>query len=130
MWFHKFTQVKPIVRYSIVVGVVFVIDLGVFWALVKFGFSVYISNAIAFFIGTLINILLFRRVVFSQNRFSLLRDIVLSLCVYAMVFALGMGLLWVFFSVVGLGEIPAKVLANGFTFVVNYLIRALLFTRS
>jgi putative flippase GtrA len=130
MWFHASSQSRTFLRYALVVAGVFLIDLSLYMSLVWIGLSIYVANSCAFVCGTLLNIFLFRTFVFSRNRFSFTSDVVLSLCVYASIFLVGMGFLWFFFNVFHLSHFESKILANVFTFVINYLIRTLLFTRS
>lgn len=129
MWSHASSKSRVFLRYTFVIAGVFLLDLLLYMTLVWVGLSVYIANTFAFACGTFLNIVLFRTVVFPQNRFSFTTDVVLSLCVYAFIFLVGMGFLWFFFQILNLSPFMSKLSANAFTFVINYLIRVLFFTR-
>jgi putative flippase GtrA len=97
--------------------------------LVKFGVSVYWANAAGFGVGSIANVLLIREFVFKDSRFRLVTDLQLSFASNALIFGLGMSMLWLFIEVEQMGPYSAKLLTNGVTFGINYAIRVVFFRK-
>jgi len=115
---------KTPLRYFLAVVCGYCIDLAIYVGLIQFGVSVYFANAVGFCVGVVVNVLLIRKFVFLDSRFKLRTDLPLSFASYALIFILGMGILWVLVEMVKLNPYAAKLLANGITFTVNFTIRA------
>lgn len=97
--------------------------------LVSQGVSIYIANAAAFCVGTVVNVVLIRKFVFKNNRFQLGVDLPLTFLVNGMMLGIGMVLLWLLVELALLNPYLAKLLTNGTTFVINYIIRAIFFRK-
>jgi putative flippase GtrA len=65
--------------------------------------------------------------VFRDSKFSLINDIYLSIAANSLVFAIGMGFIWSLVDQLKMNPYGAKLLANGATFVANFVIRAFFF---
>jgi len=96
-------------------------------ALVALGLSVYWANTVGFCVGSVVNVILIRKFVFLDSRFRLVRDLQLSFASNALMFLIGMGVLWLLVGFVEMNPYGAKLLTNGTTFVANYAIRAAFF---
>ncbi len=93
------------------------------------GVTVYPANVGGFFVGALVNVLLIRWFVFKDNRFSLLKDVGLTLVSNGAMLLVGMLLLWVLVELLNVGAYTAKLCSNAATFVLNYMIRVIFFRR-
>jgi putative flippase GtrA len=107
----------------------YIVDFSIYSVLIQFGVSLFLSNTVAFFIGVTINTILIRRFVFSDSRFSFLSDLKLSLISNGMMFGVGMAVLWGLVRILAIDPYFAKIITNGFTFFVNYLIRIVFFRK-
>jgi len=107
----------------------FVADYIIYAILVSSDVSVYVSNGIGFVIGTVVNVVLIRRFVFKNSRFSLSTDLNLTLMSNGSMLVLGMGVLWLLVEHLGISPYWAKLIVNGLTFVINYIIRAIFFRK-
>jgi putative flippase GtrA len=105
------------------------IDFAIYAALVNFGVSVYWANAAGFCVGSVINTILIREYVFQESRFSIATDLQLSFASNALMFVLGMVMLWGLVELSGMNPYGAKILTNGATFVANFIIRAVFFRK-
>ncbi|WP_243543945.1 GtrA family protein [Pseudodesulfovibrio tunisiensis] len=115
------------IRYTIVVIIGFCVDFSIYSGLVWGGLSIYVANVIGFTAGAMINVWLIRRFVFPDVRFKLMQDIGLTLISNGFMLLVGLLLLYLFAELMGIDAYLAKILANGTTFVLNYLTRATLF---
>lgn len=95
--------------------------------MVAWGESVYISNFVAFCVGTALNVLLIRRFVFPDSRFEFGTDLLLTILANGTMLAIGMGLLWVLVEGLAMNPNLAKLIANGLTFALNYVTRTTFF---
>ena len=77
----------------------------------------------------MVNTILIREFVFQESRFSLATDLKLSFISNALMFALGMMLLWGLVELSKMNPYGAKLLTNGTTFIVNYAVRAVFFRK-
>ena len=116
-------------RYFLAVVCGYCIDFSIYAVLVAAGVSVYWANTAGFCVGSVVNVLLIRQFVFTDSRFSLGADLPLSFASNTLMFGFGMGLLWVLVDALSTNPYGAKLLANGTTFTLNYVIRALFFRK-
>lgn len=123
----KLSTYKTPLRYFLVVICGYCIDFAIYAVLVSVGISVYWANAAGFCVGSVVNTILIREFVFHDSRFSLATDLQLSFASNALMFTLGMVLLWGLVEVSAMNPYGAKLVTNGTTFVVNYVIRAVFF---
>ena len=114
-------------RYFLAIVCGYCIDFSIYAALVTAGVSVYWANTAGFCVGSVVNVLLIRRFVFTDSRFSLGTDLKLSFVSNALMFGFGMGLLWVLVDALSANPYGAKLLSNGTTFTLNYVIRTVFF---
>ncbi len=105
------------------------IDFAIYAALVSVGVSVYWANAAGFCIGSVVNTILIREFVFQDNRFSLMADLQLSFVSNSVMFALGMTMLYGLIELGGINPYGAKLMTNGTTYVLNYVIRVIFFRK-
>jgi putative flippase GtrA len=126
-WLRHMTAYRTPIRYSLVVLCGYSVDFLLYMLLVANGVAIYGANAVGFSVGSVVNVLLIRRFVFLDARFSLLVDLQLSFMSNAVMLALGMLLLWALFTLANMNPYVAKVAANCVTFLINYLIRKVFF---
>ena len=122
------TYNKPL-RYFLAVVCGYCIDFAIYASLVGIGVSVYWANTAGFCVGSVVNTILIREFVFQESRFSLATDLKLSFISNALMFALGMMLLWGLVELSKMNPYGAKLLTNGTTFIVNYAVRAVFFRK-
>jgi len=116
-------------RYFLAVVCGYCIDFAIYAVLVKFDVSVYWANTAGFCVGSVVNVILIRQFVFTNSRFRLGTDLQLSFVSNALMFMLGMGVLWGLVEIAAMNPYGAKLLANGATFVANYALRAIYFRK-
>jgi putative flippase GtrA len=102
-------------------------DFAVYLMLVPLGVSIYWANVAGFCLGSVVNVILIRKFVFPHSRFRLSTDLQLSVASNGLMFGLGMVALWALVELAQIDPYGAKLLTNGATFVLNYVIRALFF---
>jgi putative flippase GtrA len=107
----------------------FCVDFLIYSILVFHGISIYVSNLAAFFVGTILNVILIRKLVFRDNRFKFLTDIQLTFAANGATLGLGVGILWGLVELCSFNPYLAKLLTNGITIIINYLIRILFFRK-
>jgi len=120
---------KAPLRYFFAVVCGYCIDFSIYAALVMFDASIYWANAAGFCVGAIVNLLLIRRFVFTNSRFKLSADLPLTFAVNGALLGVGMGLLWVLVNSFSINPYGAKLLTNGITFMLNYVIRAVFFRK-
>jgi len=125
----KLSTYKTPLRYFLVVVCGYCVDFVIYAALVSVGVSVYWANAAGFCVGSVVNTILIREFVFHDSRFSLATDLQLSFASNTVMFALGMAVLWTLVELSAMNPYGAKLLTNGTTFVVNFVIRAVFFRK-
>ena len=113
--------------YSFIVFGVFLLDFSIYSLGVIIGFSIYLANIAAFIIGTTCNILLFRTLLRSKNRYSLSTDLGISFAFYAAILGTGTLLIWLLVEIAGQNIFISKIVSNGITFMINYLARIAFF---
>lgn len=116
-------------RYLTVATCGFCIDFIIYAVLVAFGISIYLANGAGFCVGTVVNVLLIRKFVFPDSRFKLSTDLPLTFVANGAMLGAGMGILWVLVDVLSVNPYWAKLLANGTTFILNYVTRSVLFRK-
>ena len=123
----KQSTFKASLRYLIVAAIGFTIDFVLYVALIAVDISIYWASAAGFCLGVIVNVLLIRKFVFPNSRFKLITDLPLTLAVNGAILGVGLFLLWLFTSVLSINPYGAKLLSNGITFVINYVIRTVFF---
>jgi len=78
-------------------------------------------------VGSVVNVLLIRKFVFSEKRFELKTDLQWSLLSYTLVFSAGMGVLWVLVGIAAMNPYYAKLATSILTFCINYGVRMIIF---
>ena len=68
-------------RYLIVAVAGFAIDFAIYASIVESGQSIYLAFVTGFIVGGAFNVVLIRRFIFRDSRFTLLNDIFLTLVV-------------------------------------------------
>jgi putative flippase GtrA len=116
-------------RYFAVVFCGFSVDFMVYTLIVSRGQSAYFANIIAFFVGTIVNVILIRTFVFPDSRFRPVSDIALTIVTNGMFLGLGMSILWIQINLLNINPYWAKLVANGLTFVLNYATRSIFFRK-
>jgi len=97
--------------------------------MVAMGGSVYLANAAGFCIGAMINVILIRTFVFTDSRFRLGLDILLTIFANGVMLGLGMVILWIQIDLLSINPYWAKLVTNGLTFVLNYVTRSIYFRK-
>ncbi len=117
---------RSIGRYFWVACLGYAIDLSSYVGLVELGLHLYAAYLASFAVGTVCNVLLFRRF-FAPGRHSLARDILLSLPSNGITILMAMGIYVALMQLLGVHHVLAKVLSNGCSFLVNYQVRKIWF---
>ncbi len=118
---------RSVPRYFLAAGAGFSIDFLVFAAIVANGGGIYLANLGGFCVGAAVNVLLIRRYVFPQARFNLGVDLMMTWVSNGAMLGVGMFALWVFVDWAGMSPYWAKIIANGLTFVLNFVTRIKIF---
>lgn len=116
-------------KYFIVALCGFVVDFTIYAALVTASGSVYLANATGFCVGAIVNVFLIRSFVFSDSRFRLAPDIMLTILANGLMLLMGMAILWIQVDVLSVNPYWAKLVTNGSTFVLNYATRSTFFRK-
>ena len=125
----KLSTFNASLRYLVVATCGFCVDFLIYAALVAMGVSIYLANAAGFCVGAIVNVLLIRKYVFPNSRFKLSADLPLTFAANGAMLGVGMGMLWVLVDFASLNPYWAKLLANGMTFVLNYVTRTVFFRK-
>ena len=120
---------RPIFRYIVAILSGYIVDFLIYSILIKIGGPLVIANTAAFIVGVVINTILIRRYVFIDSKYNLLKDIRLSFLSSGLMFGFGMSMLWALVKFLNVNPYLAKVMTNGFTFAINYIIRKLYFRK-
>ena len=110
-------------RYFWIVLTGFSVDYLAFLYLVEHSLNFYLANVCAFLIGMSANVLLIRRFLSISPRFNFCLDLLFSSLTSGTVLGLGTLLLWILIEGASIPHYLAKLVANGITFGINYLIR-------
>ena len=116
------SQARPLAQYFWIVCAGYAVDLGSYIAMTETGVPLYLAYLLSFAIGTVCNVLLLRRF-FAAGRHSFGKDLALSLASNGVVILLAMGIYAALMHLLGVHHVIAKVLSNGFSFLVNYVVR-------
>ena len=125
----KLSTFKAPLRYFAVAACGFCVDFSIYSTLVAMGVSVYWANAAGFCVGAIVNVILIRSFVFSDSRFRLGQDVLLTVSANGAMLGLGMGVLWILVDALHINPYWAKLFTNGVTFVLNYATRAIFFRK-
>lgn len=118
----------PPVRYFTVALIGFAVDFFAYALVLKATNQLALSHVTGFVIGGSLNVLLIRSLVFRDSRFSLHKDIALTLGANGLMMLLGLALLWALVHLASMEPHLAKLMTNGTTFSLNYVTRKLFFT--
>lgn len=115
---------KPgrLARYFVIVCVGYAADLGSYVAMTGAGVPLYAAYLASFAVGTAANVLLLRRY-FAAARHAFAKDLAMSMASNGFVILLAMGIYAALMQLFGVHHVIAKVLSNGFSFLVNYAVR-------
>lgn len=126
-WLLKQSTYKAPLRYFFVVVAGFGLDYLAYATLVTLGETIYLANLVGFCLGAACNVVLIRRYVFPKSRFKFSTDLLLTILANGGMLAVGMVILWVLVDGLGLNPYGAKLIANGLTFILNYVTRTTFF---
>ncbi len=101
-------------------------DLIVYMFLVDFGFNLYAAYLASFAVGATCNVALLRRF-FATPRHSFGKDLALTFGSNGLIVVLMLGLYMALMKLLGMPHLLAKVVSNGFSFVLNYTTRRAFF---
>lgn len=104
-------------------------DFLIYVLVVNRGGSAYAANATGFCIGAMVNVVLIRAFVFSNSRFNLGLDVIITIIINGAMLGFGMAILWLQIEILSVNQYLAKIFANGLTFVLNYATRSIFFRR-
>lgn len=116
-------------RYLLIVLAGVTIDLIIFLGLIEFGAGYYLSFAVGFGCGTVVNVLLLRQF-HNKAKFKLLKDVMLTFAANGSSFWVGLGVFAVFVEYISGHPLIAKIASIIFTFFVNYLVRVKFFQKN
>lgn len=126
--FLKHLISKSIFRYLAVVAGAYCADFALYVLIVHAGWSVYLANLVGFTFGTTLSVIFIRRYALPHSRFELLPDIALTILANGTTIVASMVFLWIFVGYLNMNPYLAKVVANGSTFLINYMARVMFFT--
>jgi putative flippase GtrA len=115
-------RAPPIAKYFWIVCAGYAVDLGSYVAMTALGVPLYAAYLASFAVGTTCNVLLLRRF-FAAGRHPFGRDLALSMASNGFFILLAMGIYAALMEFLGVHHVLAKVLSNGFSFAMNYLVR-------
>lgn len=125
--FQNLSIYKKPFQYFVVAFCGFCVDFLVYALILKSGGSVYFSNFIGFCIGASVNVILLRNFVFVDSKYRLFLDVLFTIIANGSALMLGTVVLWLGVDVFGINMYVMKLVANVFTFVVNYFTRTSFF---
>jgi putative flippase GtrA len=106
----------------VIVCVGYAADLGSYVGMTGAGVPLYAAYLASFAVGTAANVLLLRRF-FAAARHAFGKDLAMSMASNGFVILLAMGIYALLMQLFGVHHVIAKVLSNGFSFLVNYAVR-------
>ena len=128
LWLKKLIcNVK--LRYLAVACCGFSFDFIIYLILLKFKVPVYLANLVAFLFGSIANVILIRTFIFTDNRFSLAQDVLMTFAANGLVISIGTIVLWILVDLFYANPYTSKLSVGVATFLVNYFIRAFFFRR-
>lgn len=101
----------------------------IYVAIVASWHTIYWANVAGFCIGAALNVVLIRQYVFKDSRYSLPKDILLTMMANGIMLFFGILVLWLLVEHFLISPYGAKLAANGTTFVLNYVTRAIFFRK-
>lgn len=119
----------PSVRYFGVALIGFAVDFATYALVLHATGQLALAHILGFVVGGSINVLLIRSFVFPDSRFSLLKDVVLTLGANGLMMLCGLVLLWTLVHQMTIEPHLAKLGTNAITFALNYATRKLFFSR-
>ena len=120
---------KDFAFYLLIVSIGFFLDLCVFFSLTYISINIYLSNIIAFIIGSFINLLLIRKFLFINFRFNLLEDWLLTLPLNGLVIIIGTLLIYILHEILAISVVLSKLSSTLVTLIVNYALRVKFFNK-
>jgi putative flippase GtrA len=111
---------RRLAKYVAAVSVGFCVDFVIFVVLVSMGVSLLLANATAFVVGMSINVLLIHYVVFRGTPLPRAVDCFTTSSINVCVLLIGTWCIWLLNSRFGLSIAASKLIANGFTLLLNF----------
>lgn len=115
-------RAPPVAKYFWIVCAGYAVDLASYVGMTEAGLHLYAAYLASFAIGTTCNVLLLRRF-FAAGRHAFGKDLALSMASNGFFILLAMGIYAAFMQFLGMHHVLAKILSNGFSFAMNYLVR-------
>ena len=112
----------PVAKYFWIVCVGYGVDLGSYVAMTELGVPLYAAYLASFAAGTVCNVILLRRF-FAAGRHPFGKDLALTMASNGVVILLAMGIYAGLMQLLGIHHVLAKVLSNGASFAMNFLVR-------
>ena len=116
------SQARPLAQYFCIVCVGYAVDLGSYVAMAEAGVPLYLAYLASWVIGNACNVLLLRRF-FAAGRLPLAKDLGMSIASNGVVLLLALGIYAALMHLLAMHHVIAKILSNGFSFLVNYYVR-------
>ena len=113
---------KGFLSYFVIALTGYCLDLFIYLMLLSTFSDVYYSYVVALVMGLSFNVVLLRRF-FKKGRFSLLKDIWLTLLANGFFLSLGFGLYAAMIALLGIAPLMSKLISSAITFGLNYMIR-------
>jgi putative flippase GtrA len=123
---NKFT-VKKFWAYTAFILIGFTLDFIIYSMLVYFKNSIFIANFFGFICGTTANLIMIRKFVYVNPKYSFFKDIQYTISFNGILFLIGMLILWILVHLLGLNAYTSKIISNTITFLFNFIVRTLLF---
>ena len=108
--------------YAAVICGGYAIDLGCYVVLVESGVHIYTAYLASFVVGATCNVILLRHYL-AAGRYSFHNDLALTLTTNGALILVAMGLYIALMKLLDVPHLAAKILANGLSFMVNYITR-------
>ena len=121
---------KAFLVYFLILCIGYSLDFTTFIILSSYTFNIYLSNVLAFIFGTTINLILIKRFLFRDARYSFFHDWILTLSTNGII-GLGFGtvLIYIFYEIFFVSAVIAKIISSLITLILNYLIRIYFFNK-
>jgi len=113
-------------KYALVMGLGFALDIIIYFILVNLNIPFYFSNTISYLFGSFFCVFLIRKFVFTKPRFNFLKDYLLTLMSNGSIFIFGFIVLGILI-LLNAGELVSKLVSNFITFIINFFIRKAFF---
>ena len=115
-------MLRDFASYFAIVLVGYGVDVAAYIILMSGNCGAYVSYVLAMAIGMCANVVLLRRF-FKKGRFTLIKDIWLTLVANATVLSLGFVLYGILMVLLGAGPLTSKLISSAVTFGINFSIR-------